>query len=553
MIIKNRRLFLAAIALAGTSAHAQQQVDPGRVDERLRGQPAPPAVAPVEMPELPAPEAAPESAVPLRLTAIQFEGATAVPADVLNGMAQPYLNRDISLGDLFRLAEAVTAEYRRRGFVLSRAVVTPQRIKNGVATIQIIEGYIGDVSVEGDPGGYRPLLEGYLAPARTERPTSGDDLARALLLARDLKGASVRAVLTPSSTEGAADLALVVERQPIEAFVAVDNRGSRWLGPVQIFGGLVLNDLAQLGGRLAVTAVAAPDESGELAFVSGAYDQPLGGSGLRMSGFASYARTKPGDELRVLAVKGKSFSWGLALQYPILRSRETNVLGRLSWQSRDSSSRNRLIDPVFDDHIRTVTAELLANHADRMGGQTTLRASITQGLDLLDATRLGDAAKSRGTASAMFTRLNGEITRVQPIYRGLHLLLGATGQWSSESLLASEEFGLGGAQYGRAYDPSEITGDKGLAGKVELFYTIPARGMGTVEPYVYYEGGRVWQNDLLPGERRRSGLRSYGAGLRVGIANRFSLSMEYAKPVRRDVSAEGDRDGRIFVSLSAAY
>ncbi|MCW2396331.1 MULTISPECIES: ShlB/FhaC/HecB family hemolysin secretion/activation protein [unclassified Sphingobium] len=553
MTMTTRSLLLAAIALAGTSAHAQQTVDPGRVDERLRGQPAMPSVSPVELPQAPTSEAAPESTASLRLSLIRFEGATAVPLDVLNALAQPYLNRDITLADLFRLAEAVTTEYRRRGFVLSRAVVAPQRIENGVATINIVEGFIGDVRVEGDPGGYRPLLEGYFAPVRAERPTSGDDLARALLLARDLKGASVRAVLTPSSDEGAADLSLLVARQPIEAFVAVDNRGSRWLGPVQLFGGLVFNDLAQLGGRLALTAVAAPDESGELAFVSGAYDQPLGGSGLRMSGFASFARTKPGDELRVLAVKGKSFSWGLALQYPMLRSRHTNVLGRFSWQSRESSSRNRLIDPVFDDRIRTVTAELLANHADRMGGQTTLRASVTQGLDVFDATRLGDPAKSRGTASAMFTRLNGEVTRVQPLYRGLHLLLGATGQWSAESLLASEEFGLGGAQYGRAYDPSEITGDKGIAGKVELFYTIAARGMGTVEPYVYYEGGRVWQNDLLPGERPRAGLRSYGAGLRAGIADRFSLSMEYAKPVRRAVSAEGNRDGRIFVSLSAAY
>ncbi|MCW2389795.1 hemolysin activation/secretion protein [Sphingobium sp. B11D3B] len=553
MTMTTRSLLLAAIALAGTSAHAQQTVDPGRVDERLRGQPAMPSVSPVELPQAPTSEAAPESTAPLRLSLIRFEGATAVPLDVLNALAQPYLNRDITLADLFRLAEAVTTEYRRRGFVLSRAVVAPQRIENGVATINIVEGFIGDVRVEGDPGGYRPLLEGYFAPVRAERPTSGDDLARALLLARDLKGASVRAVLTPSSDEGAADLSLLVARQPIEAFVAVDNRGSRWLGPVQLFGGLVFNDLAQLGGRLALTAVAAPDESGELAFVSGAYDQPLGGSGLRMSGFASFARTKPGDELRVLAVKGKSFSWGLALQYPMLRTRQTNVLGRLSWQSRESSSRNRLIDPVFDDRIRTVTAELLANHADQMGGQTTLRASVMQGLDVFDATRLGDPAKSRGTASAMFTRLNGEVTRVQPLYGGLHLLLGATGQWSAESLLASEEFGLGGAQYGRAYDPSEITGDKGIAGKVELFYTIAARGMGTVEPYVYYEGGRVWQNDLLPGERPRTGLRSYGAGLRAGIAGRFSLSMEYAKPVRRAVSAEGNRDGRIFVSLSAAY
>lgn len=554
MKFSHRHVLLAAVALSGSAVHAQQIVDPGRIDRRLREQPGAPSVSPLVVPDLPAQDAAPEAALPVTLTAVRFAGASAVPVAVLNDLAAPYLNREMPLAELFRLAEAVTAEYRRRGFVLSRAIVAPQRIEHGVATIQIVEGFIDQTRVEGDTGGYRGLLEAYVAPVRAQRPTSGDDLARALLLARDLQGADVRAVLTPSATvDGAADLSLVVTRKPLEAFVAVDNRGSRWLGPVQIFGGVVLNDPLHTGGRLAITGVGAPDQGGELGFVSGTYDQPIGGSGLRASVFASYAHTRPGDELRLLGLKGESLSWGLSLQYPLIRSRATNLLGRLSWTARDSKSRNLLLDPIFDDKIRTVSAELLANHADGGGGQIMARLAVTQGLEALGATRLSDLAKSRATASGAFTRLNGEITRIQPLYRGLQLMLRGAGQWTRDSLLASEEFGLGGADFGRAYDPSEITGDKAIAGKAELFYTIPAVRMGTVEPFAYYEGGRVYQNHLLPGEARRAGLQSVGGGVRVGIAGRFGVSMEYAKPIRRAVTALGDRDGRIFLSLSAAY
>jgi len=551
-----RCTFMAAASILSGVAHAQQQtVDPGRVGEQLRERTQLPEVAPTAPePELSTKRAAPDSALPVTLTAIRFEGATVVSIEVLNSIAAPYLNRQMPLSDLFRLSEAVTTEYRRRGYSLSRAIVAPQRIAGGVATIQIVEGFIDQTHIEGDPGGYRPYLQSYLAAIGGERPTSGSDLSRALLLAHDLQGADVRAVLTPSATvDGAADLSLIVKRKPLEAFAAIDNRGSRWLGPVQLFGTVVLNDALGIADRLAFTAVGAPLQGGELGFVSGAYDQPIGGSGLRANAFVSYARTRPGDELRVLGLKGKSFSWGLGAQYPFLRSRATNVIGRISGVWRDSKSHNFLLNPIFDDKIRAAGAELLVNHADDLGGQTTARVGLTHGFLVFGATRLGDAAKSRALGSGSFTRVNGEISRVQPLYRGLHLLLGAAGQWTRETLLASEEFGLGGTQYGRAYDPSEITGDKGLAGKAELFYAIRAVGMGSVEPYVYFEGGRVYQNHPLPGEDRRSGLKSVGAGVRIGVAGRFSASMEFAKPIHRDVTALGDRDGRIFLSLSAAY
>lgn len=549
-----RHALLLASLFSGVSAHAQQTVDPGRVSERLREAPQAPDVAGVEIPTLPSQQAMPDSNVTIRLAVVRFEGATVVPVDVLDELARPYLDRDIPLAELFGLAEKVTAEYRRRGYVLSRAIVGPQRIEGGVATIQIIEGFVDRVRIEENAGGYRPYLESYFSPVGRARPTTAAALSRALLLARDLQGANVRAILQPSAAvEGAADLSLVVESKPIEAFFAIDNRGSRWLGPLQVFGGISLNDPLGTGGRLTLAGVAAPDEKGELGFVSGTYEQPLGGSGLRANAFASYAHTRPGDELRILELDGESFSWGLGLQYPFLRSRSANVIGRLNWIARDSNSRNFLLDPVFDDKIRAISAELQANHADRMGGQITARLGVTRGLSVFGATEAADSAKSRATASGSFTRINGEITRTQPVHGGLQLLLAATGQWTRDSLLASEEFGIGGSEYGRAYDPSEITGDKGFAAKAELFYPIRAAGMGSVEPFAYFEGGRVYQNHPLPGEAKRSQLRSVGGGVRVGIARRFGLSMEYAKPIGRDVNALGDRDGRIFLSFSAAY
>lgn len=544
----------AACLLAAGAAQAQQPpVDPGRLDERFRERPEAPDVRAVEVPNLPTQQAAPESELSVTLTDVRFEGARSVPPEALDALAAPYLGREMPLTEVFALAEAVTAEYRARGYVLSRAVVGPQRIEDGVLTIQVLEGYVDQITIQGDAGGYEPFLTRYMDPVREGRPTSGDALARALLLARDLQGVDVRAVVSPSATQtGAADVSLLVERDPFEAFVAVDNRGSRWLGPIQVYGGVTLNDMLGMGERLSLTAVTAPEDS-ELGFISATYDQPLGWSGLRFNLFGSYADTEPGDELALLGLTGESVTWGMGFQYPFLRSRESNVLGRLTFTARDADSGNDIIDPVFEDSIRTLSAEVLANHADRWGGLTSLRASATRGINIFDATRMGDPNKSRATASGEFTRFNIELSRIQPLTGGLYLRAGAVAQLTGDSLLASEEFGLGGVQYGRAYDPSEITGDEGVAGKVELFYTLPPQGFATLEPYAFYEGGEVSQNDPLPGEPRRASIESAGIGVRIGFNDRFGATVEYAQPLGRDVAAEGNDDGRFFFTLSASF
>lgn len=550
----SNRWFVAFAAIGMPfSAQAQQSpVDPGRIDERFRPTPTVPDVKSVELPQAaPAPSAAGND-LTVNLREVRFEGATVVPRDRLDALAAPFLNRDMPLAELFVLAEAVTNEYRRLGYVLSRAVVGPQRIENGVATMHIVEGHISKVDVAGDAGGYAPFLRGYLNSAAANKPTTGDALTRALLLARDLGGIETRAVLTPSLTDaGSAELSLAVKRDPVEGYVAIDNRGTRWLGPIQVYAGLTFNDGLGLGERISVMGVTAPIDR-ELGFVSATYDQPIGSSGLRFSAFGSYAATRPGDDLRVFDVRGDSATYGAALRYPLIRSREASLYARLAFTIRDSASKNIVLDPIFRDKTRTVQAELFGNMATPWGSTVSGRVSVTQGLGVLGATLAADSQKSRGNGSGEFTRVNFELSTAQRLAGSLYLQLSGAGQLSGASLLASEEFGLGGEQYGRAYDPSEITGDRGIAGRAELFYAA-STPIGSVQPYAYYELGSVWQNNPLPGEARTTALRSAGAGLRLGLAAGLSGSVEYAAPLNRSVASRGNKDGRVFFSLSAAF
>ena len=77
--------------------------------------------------------------------------------------------------------------------------------------------------------------------------------------------------------------------------VALDNRGSRYLGPAQLMAGVFVNDAFHTAGRLGLSGVVTPGEGPpDLAYGAVSYDQPLGTNGLRLFGTVSDSVTRPG-------------------------------------------------------------------------------------------------------------------------------------------------------------------------------------------------------------------------------------------------------------------
>lgn len=531
-----------------------QPSSPAQVDQRFRPRPEAPSVgAPLAIPA-PQPGAAPAAdTLRFTLSAIRFEGNTVISDQALQALAAPYLGHDIALAQVNELADKVTALYRDRGFILSRAVVPAQQVDHGALTIRIIEGSIDKVELRGDAGGATGALQAHGARITAQHPLTADVLERELLLAGDLPGLELRNVLTPSRTvTGAADLALVASERPVDGYVALDNRGSRYLGPYELMAGVFFNDPLRTGGRLGLNGVITPDQGPDLAYGAVSYDQPLTAEGLRLFTSASFTETRPGSVLRALDTRGKALNLGTSLSYPLVRSRDFNVTVSGSLGYRNVRSDNDAVSPLFSDHVRTVDAGLFANLLDNWGGYSSLSLSLSRGLDLFDATTSASPARSHANASGIFTRASFEASHTQPLFDRISLLVAGAGQTAfGSSLLASEQYALGGYAFNRAFDASEVTGDSAIAGRAELRWDAIERfrAVSGITPYGFYEGGQVWQSHALPGEAGSESLFSGGAGLRFAIAERLSADVEWAKPIGHDVAAAGNRASRFFFSV----
>jgi hemolysin activation/secretion protein len=266
--------------------------------------------------------------------------------------------------------------------------------------------------------------------------------------------------------------------------------------------------------------------------------------------------TEPGAELRAFGTKGNALNLESTASYSIIRSRDLNLTASGGFAFRDVRSSNASVSPLFSDHVRSLNVGAFFNALDSWGGYSTLSLKVTQGLDVLGATTQASVNKSRASADGQFTRAEFAATRTQPLTDRLTLSLGAGGQTSfRESLLASEQYSLGGYSYNRAYDPSEVTGDAAIAGRAEFQFAAADQVsiFSGIAPYAFYEGGQVWQAKPLPGEKPTESLFSLGAGLRFLLAGRFSADVEWAKPIERDVAAYANRDSRVFFSITTSF
>lgn len=569
-----RALILAALMGASTAAYAQVptaqtgSASPGRVQEQTpRPDFSDRAVMPAVEVDRPQAQAAPAGSENIKFTLnnLRLDGVTAYKESDLRSVYAGSVGQTISLADLYGIAAALTNKYRNDGYILTQVIVPPQTIEGGNVRLQVVEGYLYSVNValeEGAPAETEAamnLIRGYASRIPAGYALNIADLERYLLFINDLPGVSARGVLAPNAANvGAADLNILVQRDPFEAVVGIDNYGTKYLGAIQFSGATALNSMLGNNERLTAQAVLAPDpgQPMELAYFAAGYSQPIGTRGLRLDFDASYTATEPGYTLDEFDVKGNARFLGIELNYPVIRSRNTNLYTMFSFDMRDVDTRNNIED-TRTDNIRALRTGMRLEKLDRVfgAGLNVLDLELAHGLDVLGASSKNDPNKSRPDGDPRFTKLNLEVQRLQRLANQWNLLLAARGQLSNGPLLSSEEFGVGGMGYGRGYDPSEIIGDEGIAGKVEVQWNLPGEfGItNSHQLYGFYDAGRVWNDDPTNAKDKANTATSAGVGVRAKIGSSTNIDMTVAVPLDRSVQTMKDQDPRFFMSVSKNF
>jgi len=523
---------------------------PGQV-ERQFDKPPEPSAKPGSIAIPTAGQAPPPNAAGIKfvLNQLTIDGATVYPADKLRSLYASSLHREVSLADIYRIVEAVTARYRNDGYILSQVIVPAQSVENGAIRLQAIEGYIAEVRVEGATPELRERVRKYGEKIRKRRPLTAAVLERQVLLMNDLPGVVARAVLAPSQTPGASDLVLQIARHRVAGGISSDNRGSVAQGQQRVFADIEFQNVI---GASRTDLRSVTTGTPELNYVALMHEQVLGSHGGSLGVFGSYVYSKP-QELSVVPLDliTKSGTATLTYTHPLIRRRARNLYLHGTLSSFESSS------TVFDvadttERIRDVRLGFTYDFGDGIGGVNIADIEYSQGLQGLGASTNDDAYLSRPNGRADFQRALLYAARVQALPANFSMMIATNAQYAFTDLLAPQLFAFGGELFGRGYDPSQLLNDHGVAAKLDLRYTRTWGGQRqtTLMPYGFFDAGRVWQRTPLPGIEASQTATTAGFGLRLQVGIRLSGFVEFAKPLDAPAGMDINRAGKVYGGIS---
>ena len=545
----------AAALLWAAVAPAQAQTTPARPQIPAGGLVAPPAspieknlppsqptiIPPVQPPQ--SEEVIPEGGTVVTVQSVEIDGNTKYSTDELAQEYQAIVGKPASVGDIAEAVNHVQLRYRNDGYFLSAARGRLTRTDDVVKLhIHVTEGYISDVKIDGETEGGAVKVYDFLRNLLEIRPINIADMERYLLLAQNVPGMSVRAVLRPTGGDsGAVELIAQVARKPFDLFASIDNRGPGTAGPVQLLVSGGANSFTSAGERVQVDLFNTPFNV-EQVFGEVSAQWFIGSDGLLIRTYAGYGVNEPGRELGAERYKGRLDLAGVSARYPLIRTRALSL--DLSAAMDVFRSTIDLANGPGPRARQSGSTIKIARGGVDLATQDTLWGLVPSAANTFELKfhqgfngAVNEQFPARPGVSNDFQKYTAEIVRVQDLFSledyRFAVKLAADGQWSHDILPPSEKMFLGGSSYGRGFFSGEITGDRAVIGTVELQVTSTLPGLlgwaglssdeMPVRYYAFGDAGTIW--DREPGTLRGT-MESAGIGIETAITPEVTTVLE---------------------------
>ncbi len=461
------------------------------------------------------------------------------------------IGKEINLVTLYALADKIENAYTSQGYILTRVIIPAQELlPHEKIKLIILEGYIEKVQIMAEDASLREFLEEMAEPILESKPLKLSELESVLLLMNDLPGISVKSLLSASNTtQGASILTIEVFEKKFDAVAHVDNRGTVYTGPTEYLAELVINNpWGYISETILEGTVADPIH--EMSAVVVSHKKPFGDVGTYWQAEGIYSEVNPGHTLAELDVHGYSAILELSMHQPIIRSRQQNLS---AWMEYDilGSKTNALDFQLYFDQIESIRVGLLYDIIDDWAGNNFMTVEFSQGVNIITGDNKPPLERSRVFGTKDYTKVTASVTRLQSLPWNFALFLSAEGQYAANPVLAAEEFGVGGQDYGLAYDYFEIAGDSGFAGRIELrrSFFFDNEWIDFFQPYISYDGGEIYQRVV----EIEQNLTSLGGGIRFDFTEYVTGQLEVAKPLTKKVDATDSYDARGFFYFTAQY
>lgn len=480
-------------------------------------------------------------------------GSSVFSESELENITNQYINKSISIVELFQVRTKITELYLDRGYITSGAYLPEQDLQTGIVKIQIVEGGLDEIKITGLTRLNSGYIQSRIAIA-TQKPLNRTRLLEALrLLQINPLIESISANLSPSIQAGLNNLEInVTEAQTLSIPITIDNSRTPSVGSERRQIQFVEANLTGMGDRLSLSY---SNTEGSNAFDAN-YTIPInpynGTISLSIGTSSSKVIESP---FNILDIVSSSRNYELSIRQPLLQNTAQDLSLGIAFSHRQSAA--SLLGGLIpfpslgsdaDGQTKVTALRFFQEYVQRSGEEVfAARSQLSLGINALGATINAISPDSQ------FLAWRGQAQYVRLLAPETLLLLRADLQLSDRPLLSQEQISFGGQENLRGFRQDALLTDNGLLFSTEV--RIPVLRIpeisGLIQIVPFFDFGKAWncQSSTNPNP---STLASIGMGLRFQMSDRLTIRLDLGIPLSR-ISSEKKtlQENGIYFSIIA--
>lgn len=158
--------------------------------------------------------------------------------------------RGVTLGMIETVADTITRFYRERGFILAKAYIPEQKVRDGVVTLTLLLGELGEVQLINNKRTSQGIINSVFKHD-IHKPVTSWKIEESLYLINDIPGLSAQGFFSPGSQVGDTKLSVnVLEEKWYSGNLRLDNHGSEETSENRAYLDVYLHNPLGIGDEL---------------------------------------------------------------------------------------------------------------------------------------------------------------------------------------------------------------------------------------------------------------------------------------------------------------
>jgi hemolysin activation/secretion protein len=486
-------IFCAAVLSCGFLAHAQEAVNPTFV---IKG--------------------------------FDITGENPLSAGDVSRLLAPYLRADATIETLQKATQTLEAALKDKGYVLHRVALPPQEVGSTV-TLNIVKFVIGKVTIEGRTRFGEANIRASLPELAEGTAPNFQTMAVQTAIANESQGKQVQVLLKESEEPDKIDARILLkESKSWYLNLNASNTGSKATGNDRVTVAAGHSNVADLDHALTLAFTTSLERSNDVAQFGLDYRVPL----YRLGAVLGVSMTQSDVVGSFGAFKSTGAGQTAGVKYSHYLAPRGGFRSYLSLGVEDKQFNITKINgiPLAGQSVRRSQPLTLGYNARvesdsaSWGYNGELAVNVPGGS--------GNDLASYRTEDTRITTANWSALRGGGSYAtglGGGWLWGLRGlfQFSSDSLIAGEQFGIGGATSVRGAGERPLSGDSGLSLVTEITSPEFLPGLRWLG---FLDGGWLGNNNANVNKPASDNIASAGLGLRYTVA-RIAVSADYGRIV----------------------